>query len=415
MSNSKKERNEQGMTILVPAYNEQALIIKSLLGLLNVNYRNYEVIFINDGSTDHTLHLLNNHLKLFRIYRLPTKTLKYNSIKAIYKSSRYPHIIVIDKKNGGKADALNAGIDFAKHDIVITLDADSILDRHALQEINRAFKDQSVISAGGTVHIAQGFKGSYSNPQPSFAASNLLRFQIIQFLTAFYLHKVTQAKFNAITVISGAFGAFRKQPMFEVKGFRKSLGEDMDITLKMQQLVKSKYKGHRIVFVPEAKCYTECPETLRDLFKQRIRWQKAFIDCILYYKKSFYKKFKSTASTYLLLDSLLLGTINAFIMLHIPITLLLFQHHYMIPIGLFAMTYFLALCQSISAILISHRYIVRYKKRDFIKILLFIPFEIITYRFLGIPFVLIGTISYFKNKRKWDETTRYGTNRIRFR
>lgn len=270
------------------------------------------------------------------------------------------------------------------------------------------------MAVGGTVHIGQGFKGSYKHPQPTFESSNLIRFQILQYLTAFYLHKVTQDKFKAITVISGAFGAFKKHHLFEVKGFRKSLGEDMDITLKMQQLIKLKYPEQRLVMVPEAICYTECPETFRDLFKQRVRWQKAFVDCILFYKKSFYKEFNPMTSTFLLLDSLLLGTINAFIILHIPITLLLFPQQYMIPLGLFSMTYFLAVCQSISVILISRRYNIRYKVRDYIQMLLFIPIEIITYRFLGIPFVLFGTISYFKNNKTWSETRRFGTNELKF-
>lgn len=412
--NIKKAIYEEGITILVPAYNEQALIIKNLLGIINVDYRNYEVIFINDGSIDRTMDLLDDNLTLYKSFRRPSNMFNYESINGVYESKLYPYIYVIDKENGGKADALNAGLDFAKNNIIITLDADSILDQDSLTYINTAFRDETIISAGGTVHAGQGFTGSHSSPQPTFIASNLIRFQIIQYLTAFYLHKTTQAKINSITVISGAFGAFRKRALIEVKGFRKSIGEDMDITLKMQQLIKLKYNKHRLIAIPEAKCYTECPETFRELFKQRVRWQKAFIDCIFYYRKSFYKKFKAIPSTYLLLDSLLLGTINAFILLHIPITLILFPHHYMIPLGLFSMTYFLAICQSLASILISQRFNIHYQFRDYLKISLFIPVEVMTYRFLGILFVISGTISYFINNQNWSESKRFGSKTVDF-
>lgn len=406
----KKLPVQKPISVLIPAYNEETVILNCLQGLLSVDYKNFEVILINDGSTDSTLELLSDYLHLEVTTRQKANIILHETVKAIYQAKHYPHIYVIDKQNGGKADALNAGTEFAANDIVITLDADSVLEANALHAINSAFEDERVLAAGGMVQVGQGFHSSELRPQFTFALSGITRYQIIHYLTAFYLHKLTQAKINSITVIAGAFGAFRKYALLEVCGYRKTVGEDMDITLKMQQLIATKYKKHKLIFVPSAICYTECPTTFKDLFSQRIRWQKAFIDCILHYWTSFFRKMKTAPSLYLLLDSFLLGTLNAFIMLHIPISFALNPDNYMIPLGLFTMTFFLASYQSITALLISRRFGLNYSKPDYARMALFIPIEIVTYRLLGLLFVITGTMIYFKNKEGWNVSRRSGTN-----
>ncbi|MYL33860.1 glycosyltransferase [Pontibacillus yanchengensis] len=399
---------EKSITILIPAYNEEKVINHCLKGIQNVNYTNVEAIFINDGSTDGTFDLLDSLIKLQPVRRTKQGILTHKKIKGIYQSKLYPHMYVIDKVNGGKADALNAGIEVANNDIIVTLDADSVLDYNAMQAINTAFQDETIIAAGGTVQIAQGFHGNYLHPQPTFIISGIIRFQIIQYFTAFYLHKFTQMKFKSITVIAGAFGAFRKYALLEANGYRNTVGEDMDITLRIQSLIKTKYKKSRMIVVPHAFCYTECPSTLRDLFNQRIRWQKAFVDCVWIYRKSFFRKIGFAPSLYLLLDSLLLGTLNAFVMLLIPLTFFITPNNYWIPVGLFSFTFLLATYQSIAAILISRRFGVKYTLQDYAKISTFIPLEIITYRLLGIAFVTMGTILYLKSKDGWHVSRRVG-------
>src|SRR5690606_37092 len=133
-------------------------ILHCVQGLIRQEYKNYEVIIINDGSTDRTLEVLKHDLDLQRREKPPASQLVYNPVKAVYQSTRYPYIFVLDKVNGGKADALNAGIDYASHEIVITLDADSILDGKALQAINAAFEDERVLAVGGMVNIRQGYR-----------------------------------------------------------------------------------------------------------------------------------------------------------------------------------------------------------------------------------------------------------------
>ncbi|UAC49812.1 glycosyltransferase family 2 protein [Bacillus aquiflavi] len=401
---------EKGMSVLIPAYNEENIIKNCIQAILHVDYKNYEAFIINDGSTDKTMELLQSLLVLETVEKEKAGKLKHKKIKGIYQSTVYPNIYVIDKENGGKADSLNAGIEYAKFDNIITLDADSSLDVNSLQAINSAFRDEKVIAAGGMVHIGQTFHGDYTNPKPFFKVSNLLKFQFIQYLANFYLYKITQTKFNALAIISGAFGVFKKDALFEVGGYRITVGEDMDITMRIQRLIKTKYKDRKILFIPEAVCFTEGPETLRDLFKQRIRWQKAFIDCIIIYGKSLFTKFGLSMSLFLLVDSLLLGTLTAFPTLIIPFIILFSGNGAHLALMLFCFSFSLGVFQSIVALIITNRYGYKFKGFDRVRLSLFVPFEIVTYRFLGVLFNTFGTVGYFINKNSWNKVERVGTN-----
>ena len=404
-----KKQVEKGMTILVPAFNEEKTILNCIQGIVNLCYKNYEVIIINDGSTDKTFEILLNYLNVKPSEKTPAGKISHGHILGCYQSDKYPNIYLIEKVNGGKADALNVGIEYASHDIVITLDADSILDPNSLNAMNIAFDEAKVLAAGGMVQISQGFNGSYIKPTPMFGVSGLIRYQIIQYLTDFYLHKTTQAKLNSITVIAGAFGAFRRFALFEVQGYRKTVGEDLDITLRMHSLIKKKYKKHKLIFVPNAIWYTECPSTFKDLLSQRIRWQKGFIDCLIQFRKSFFYKLGAPVSVYILIDSLILGTLNAFPTMIVPLFIII-SENYGITLFFLSITFLLAFYRSITAIIISHRYDHKYSFKNYLKLMVFIPIEILTYRLLGLIFVTVGTVLYLKNKEGWNSVKRIGVN-----
>ena len=399
---------EDGISILIPAYNEEAIIKNCIQAILHVDYKKYEAYIINDGSTDHTMELLISLLDLKKVEKEKAGRISHEPVKGIYQSTIYPSIYIIDKENGGKADSLNAGIEFAQYETIITLDADSGLDVKSLQIINAAFKDQNVIAAGGMVHIGQAFYGDYTNPMPRFNMSHLLRFQFLQYLVNFYLYKITQAKFKALAIISGAFGVFKRDALFEVGGYRITVGEDMDITMRIQRLIKTKYPTKKILFIPEAVCFTEGPETFRDLFKQRIRWQKAFIDCIIIYGRSLLTKFGFSISLFLIVDALMLGTLTAFPTLIIPFAMLITGEGAILALVLFVFSFSLGIFQSLVAMIITNRFGYVFSWVDKIRIAFFIPFEIVTYRFLGVLFNTFGTIGYFINKNSWNKVKRVG-------
>ncbi|MGA4721696.1 glycosyltransferase family 2 protein [Fictibacillus nanhaiensis] len=404
----KEIKKNYTFSVIVPAYNEEKVMRHCLIGFLYSKYQGAELIIVNDGSTDNTLHYLNKLLAFKICNRKIDKKLSYQLIKNTYQSRKFPNIYVIDKINGGKADALNAGIDFSQNEIVVTLDADSYLEKHALKEMNAKFQEEDVIACGGNVLIAQAFTGDFQNLKPTFKIKGVIKFQFLQYLTAFYLHKRAQASIGAITVIAGAFGAFRRETLFNINGFRKTIGEDMDITLKLHKYIKETKSKKKIAFVPTAICYTECPSTLRDMFKQRVRWQKAFIDCLVHYRTCYFHKFSIRFSLFFLVDQFIIGTLNAFPFVISPILLIYNQSNMILLFLLGLGAVFLFMYQSLTTLYVSFLHGVKFSKADIARVLLFLPFEIFVYRMINLSFVVYGTVSYFYKSQSWDKLERSG-------
>lgn len=405
-----KMQPQEPITLLIPAYNEARIISSCIEGIFQLDYLNYEVMIINDGSTDNTLSILNENLKLVPIIIPKANLLRHNPIINCYQSSLFPKIFVLDKINGGKSDSLNAGIEYTTNEIIITLDADCILSSQSLHPINANFKNKRIIAGGGVVQVVQGIRHDKTHPTSRFNVQGIIKYQIAQYLTDFYLHKVTKAKFNAITVLSGAFAIFRRSALNELDGFRKTIGEDMDITLRMHQLIKRKHLNKRIIFIPEATCYTECPDNFRDLFRQRFRWQKAFMDCIIKYRSSFFKDFGVGLSLYLLFDSFILGTICAFSTLIFIIILLFDSTNQFLALVLFSISILLGASQTIASLHISQQFGFSYSRIDCVRFYLFAFIETISYRLLGLVFCTLGTIMYFFNKHNWNKVKRSRRN-----
>ncbi len=404
---------EKGLTILVPAYNEELVIHKCLGSLVNVNYTHHEIIIINDGSTDRTLWVLMESLGLVIDDRRCARKLHYARVREFYHSTLYPNVYVINKENGGKADSLNAGIDYSTNGIVITLDADSLLEKDSLKYISHAFdSSEEVIAVGGMVHIAQGFENDNGTLRPSLKNTNaLIRHQMIQYLTGFCLNKYTHSRLNAITVIAGAFGAFQKEVLFRVNGFRQTVGEDMDITLKFQKYIKQNNKNERMLFIPEAICYTQCPEDFKNLINQRFRWQRAFIDCIIYYWNDLFNNFSFFTSMYLLFDSFILGTLVSFSTILIPFLIFLVPTSGVWALKILLLVSFVtSFLQNITVFFVLHRYDYVFSIKDYIKFTGFTLYECVTYRFLGIIYAFFGTISYFIHTNNWNKIERTQLN-----
>ncbi|MDF2633653.1 MAG: glycosyl transferase family 2 [Pelosinus sp.] len=401
-------QEQEPITILVPAFNEENIILSCLDGILQLNYANYEVIIINDGSTDNTLSILKRNLQLVPTIITKANLLQHSPIINCYRSSLFPRILVIDKINGGKADSLNAGIEYTSNEIIVTLDADCFLQSQAFHAINSIFRNKNIVAAGGVVLIIQGMINDNTVPSSTFNVPGLIKYQIVQYLTAFYLHKFTQAKFNAITVISGAFGIFRKSALNEINGYRNTIGEDMDITLRIHQLIRTRYTENKIVFIPEAVCYTECPGDFKDLFRQRLRWQKAFVDCIITYWNNLFCKFGFGISIYLFFDSLLLGTVSAFYTIIFLLTLMFDYADPFFALILISISVILGASQSIVSLIISQQFGYSYSWVDYTRYYLFSLIEVLSFRLLGLAFCTLGTIMYFFNKHEWNKVTRSG-------
>ncbi|HEU4619727.1 MAG TPA: glycosyltransferase family 2 protein [Gammaproteobacteria bacterium] len=265
------------ISIVMPAFNEAVSIISSVKALLQLEYSDFELIVVNDGSSDETLDKLVQAFALRPFPEAYWARVPCSAVRAVYRSSRHPALRVVDKENGGsKADAVNAGINACRYPLVCVVDADSVLEPDSLRRVVRPFlEDPTTVAVGGTVRIAngctirRGFIEKVGLPR-----SFLALVQVVEYLRGFLFGRLGWSPLNALLIVSGAFGVFRKDALIEVGGYDPtSIGEDMELILRLHRRMKQMRRPYRITFVPDPVCWTDAPETLKGLKSQRVRWQ----------------------------------------------------------------------------------------------------------------------------------------------
>jgi cellulose synthase/poly-beta-1,6-N-acetylglucosamine synthase-like glycosyltransferase len=273
------------VSVLAPAFNEQANVVENVRSLLMLDYPLFEVILINDGSKDSTLGRLVDAFDLRRSARSFEYTLSCKLVRGVYESPTYPNLVVVDKVNGGKADALNAGLNLSLYPLFCAIDTDSILESDALLRLVRPFVDAPTvtIAAGGVVRVANGCEIHGGRVHRVRLTRRLLPLlQIVEYLRAFLFGRMGWSSGNTLLVISGAFGLFDKRAAVLSGGYATdTVGEDMELVVRMHRRLREQGKEYRIAFVPDPICWTEVPESLRVLRRQRTRWQRGLIDTLV--------------------------------------------------------------------------------------------------------------------------------------
>lgn len=276
------------IAVLAPAFNEEITIVESVNSLLALQYPDFEVIVINDGSNDGTLQRLIDHFEVVRVDRYHDLALVHQPIRNIYASARQPRLLVIDKENGGKSDALNAGINVARAPLFCSIDADSVLESDALLRTVRPFVDEpdKMVAVGGTIRLANGSRIANGRVDNVRLPRNFLALvQIVEYLRAFLMARLALSQMQALTVISGAFGLFRRRLALEVGGYsHDTVGEDMELVVKLHRHMRELDRPYRIEFIPDPVCWTEAPETLAVLGRQRARWQRGTLETFAKHK-----------------------------------------------------------------------------------------------------------------------------------
>lgn len=396
---------ERRVSILIPCYNEEDTVSLSVRGLLNMHYRDFEAIYINDGSTDDTLEKLNQILNLKLV-----QNVHLGGRATLYRSQRYRNFLVINRRNGGKSAALNSGLMVARSEIIVTLDADSILERNSLKVICTAFGDPSVVAAGGSIHIMQGYDPDLYQNRWGFVRRTLVSLQMLEYIKGFYIYKHSLAKQNAIAIISGAFGAFKRSALISAGGYRRTLGEDIDITMRIQRIIHN--TKLKVLYLPEALCYTQCPESWHDLIRQRLRWQKGFVDCTVHHRKFLLRTFLyKSLSFHYLVEAFIIGqcsclftSVNYLLVIALaltqPVTLHIFLFYFLLCV-------LLNLLYTVGALLVSRRYH-RYPHGAGKKMLAAIVFDALFYRYFNLFTYLAGTVAYLWNSRdaRWNKVAR---------
>lgn len=271
------------LSIIVPAYNEEATIVETVRSTLSLRYPDFEVIVVSDGSTDNTITVLKESFSLepgFHNYRAELTTRRINKI---YRSAYYPNLVVIDKENGGKSDALNAGINISQFPLFCNIDSDSLVDTDALLKVTDLFvKDWRVVAAGGTIRAANGALIEEGRVKAIRLSKKFwVRFQIVEYLRAFLFGRAGWSSIGGLLILSGAFSVFRRKAVIMAGGYRtNTIGEDMELVLRLQRTMKSIKRPYKVLFLPDPVCWTQVPETYGGLKTQRRRWQRGLAESL---------------------------------------------------------------------------------------------------------------------------------------
>ncbi len=272
------------VTVVIPAYNEEKTIVQTVKSVLQLEYSSLNVVVVDDGSDDETSQRLVEHFDMKETSYTQPEELSTEPVQSVQRSYKKQNLTLVNKDNGGKADALNAGINFSRTPLVCCIDADSVLDRTCLQALVRPFLfDEDTVAVGGTVRVAngcdveEGFISSVGLP-----SSFLALFQVVEYLRAFLFGRMGWDPINGLMVISGAFGLFKRSTLIDVGGYHTdNVAEDMELIVRIHRLLNYRDEDYRIRYIPDPVCWTEVPEDLNSLRSQRTRWQHGLSQSIV--------------------------------------------------------------------------------------------------------------------------------------
>jgi cellulose synthase/poly-beta-1,6-N-acetylglucosamine synthase-like glycosyltransferase len=272
------------ITLIVAARNEEKTIVDTVRSLQMLNYPEFEVIVVNDGSKDATLERMLKAYDLRRVDRVYKRSLPTRNVLGLYASPLVPNLTVVDKEGGGKSDALNCGINLSKYPLFCSLDADSIIEDDALLKAVKPFMEhpEETVAVGGIVRCANGCTVTEGRVTRIALPGRFLPiFQVVEYLRAFLSGRLAWSALEGLLLISGAFGVYRKSAVVEVGGYDSSTDtEDLELVLALHHVARAAKRRYRIVFVPDPVCWTEVPTTWQMLRRQRNRWHRGMLQSL---------------------------------------------------------------------------------------------------------------------------------------
>lgn len=268
------------ISILIPAYNMQASITDSVDAQLALDYPQHEVIVISDGSVDGTMECLRRAFELYEVPPAFPSRIKTKPVRGFYRSRTQPHLLVVDKENGGKADALNVGMSAARYPVVVAVDADTIVARDALLRLARPFLlGERVAAAGGTLRIANGCRVERAHVMDARVSRRFLPgVQVPEYLRAFLFGRLGWNRLGGNLIVSGAFGLFQRKDLLEIGGYTPgNVVEDLDLIVRLHKHLRARGESYHIPFIPDPVAWTEVPSDLRTHGRQRERWHRGLV------------------------------------------------------------------------------------------------------------------------------------------
>lgn len=404
------------ISMLAPAYGEEATIGESVRALLALYYPSLEVVVVNDGSRDRQMEVMIEQFELVRIHPIYQKRIPSREVVALYRSRTHPNLVVVDKVNGGKADALNAGLNLATGDLVCAIDADTLIEPDALLRMVRPFMDRDdVLAVGGTIRIANHSRVRGGRVVETRAPRRAVPgFQAVEYLRAFLFGRLGWNRLGGNLIISGAFGLFRRDAVIAAGGYaHDTVGEDMELVLRLRRNGYESRGPHRIDFVPDPVAWTEAPETLRVLGRQRDRWHRGLADVMWRHKRLFlnprYGAMGMVAYPYFFLVELLAPLVEAIGLLGLLLGLVIGAVDVPFAILFFLTAYALGALLTTMTLVLEELTFHRYDTfKDRLILVVWALLENFGYRQLTVVWRLRGLVAYLRGSKTWGKMERRG-------
>jgi cellulose synthase/poly-beta-1,6-N-acetylglucosamine synthase-like glycosyltransferase len=408
------------ISIIAPAYNEEASIIQNIRSLLTLDYPKKEVIVINDGSKDNSFQKVVDFYSLVKVDYAFHQKIETAKVRGIYKSTNpaYANLIYVDKENGGKADALNVGINISRSDLFLAIDVDCIIEPDAILRMVKPFIEENkrtVIAAGGVVRVANSCEIKDGRIIKINYPKNIwAKFQVLEYFRAFTLGRMAWSKINGLLIISGAFGLFDRNIVIAVGGYDKTtVGEDFELVIRMRKYMHKAKEKYRVAFIPDPLCWTEVPSNFKTLKNQRNRWTRGSIDTVLKHFDMFfnpkYGRMGLVSFPYWFFFEWLAPIVEALGIVFFLFMAIFSSINVSIFLVLLLFVFSLSLFFSSFAVYYETFIFNRYKGFKFLFAVIFIAIsEIVIYHPLNVYFSLLGNYSFFVkgNKNGWGKMTR---------
>jgi cellulose synthase/poly-beta-1,6-N-acetylglucosamine synthase-like glycosyltransferase len=405
------------VALLVPAFNEQDAIVQTVESLLILNYPEKEIIVIDDGSTDDTAQRMIEHFHLQKMDLVYRAALPANAPFAFYHNPRVPELLLVCKENGGKPDALNVGINLARSPYFCTVDADSIIEKEALLRLMAPIVHSNVntIVSGGVVRIANGC--TFENGQISeihLPKSWIERCQVVEYIRTFLFGRPGWNFFNATFICSGAFCLLQRESVILAGGFSTdTVTEDIDMIATLHRYMKSKKYKYRMVFTTDPICWTEAPDKLDMLARQRRRWQLGLMQTVMKHNTMIWNPRYGLMGMFSMPFHAYVEAIGCVVeaagLILLPFSFLVGA----MPFSLFLLLMFLAVgygtLLSIGSVLLAEATVRRYPRyQDVLTLLLFALVENFGYRQVVTFIRAHGVLQYFYGRQKWEAVEHRG-------
>ncbi len=414
-----RSRAAPPISVIVPAYNEGATIRDNVMALLSLQYPDLRIIVVNDGSSDDTAERMVREFDMIETYVVrEAETISHKPIRGIYRSYAHPSLLFIDKENGKKADAINVGLTCVRTPLFCVIDADSLLEPTALLQAVRPFTEDpgNVIAVGGTVGIVNGCKVRNGSVEEYRLPTNMLaRLQVVEYIRAYLMARTAASRKGSLLLISGAFGIFRRDIAVAVGGYdTTTVGEDMELVIKMHRHMLEHEAPYTIRYVPEPVCWTEAPESFKFLSNQRTRWQRGALECLARHRSLLFRpRYKRlgmvTLPTFVLVDLISpIAETLGYALLVIFLILGWLQPAFFMAITGFVFSFGVLI--SILSLALEQDEIQRFSRpRDLLAVLLLAIFENFGYRQLNSLWRVKGLVQHFRGMTPtWGAMERKG-------